>query len=426
MTIGKNRDREGEGVMNYETELSFLCEILRKNHIKVKILSGEEELSDALYSGLRDFSRVVIDGEIKTGAYFGKIEPMTKYKFRDRLKLCYIYMLLPGSDDGILFIGPYLSALPREEELFEIGEFLGVKPAAQKYLEEFYLSIPVLNDDDRVFSVIDTFCELIFKSHSFGVVEVDRQNSTSASLISDISKSEDFDGVLAGVSVMETRYSFENELMRAVSLGQQHKEKLLLSAFNERMFERRVADPVRNAKNYGIIMNTLLRKAAEEGGVHPVYIDKLSSAFALKIEQISDVKESPSLMKEMFSSYCRLVYKHSMKNLSPTVQKTVIVIDNDLSADLSLSTLAAYHGISPGYLATVFKKETGKTVSKYVRERRMKHAMHLLSTTKLQIQTVALHCGILDVQYFSKIFKAETGKTPKEYREGSISSKIQK
>lgn len=47
----------------------------------------------------------------------------------------------------------------------------------------------------------------------------------------------------------------------------------------------------------------------------------------------------------------------------------------------------------------------------------MNHAMHLLTTTGLQIQTVALHCGVMDVQYFSKMFKRQTGMTPREYRE---------
>ena len=31
-------------------------------------------------------------------------------------------------------------------------------------------------------------------------------------------------------------------------------------------------------------MNTLFRKAAERGGVHPIYIDKISSDFAKQIE----------------------------------------------------------------------------------------------------------------------------------------------
>ena len=67
-----------------------------------------------------------------------------------------------------------------------------------------------------------------------------------------------------------------------------------------------------------------------------------------------------------------------------------------------------------------FKKETGKTVSEYIRDKRIEHAKYLLNTTHLQIQTIALHCGIMDVQYFSKIFKKQLGKTPKEYREALL------
>ena len=46
----------------------------------------------------------------------------------------------------------------------------------------------------------------------------------------------------------------------------------------------------------------------------------------------------------------------------------------------------------------------------------MDYAKYILSTTNMQIQNVALHCGIMDVQYFSKLFKKHTGKTPTEYR----------
>ena len=125
-------------------------------------------------------------------------------------------------------------------------------------------------------------------------------------------------------------------------------------------------------------------------------------------------------MREMFSSYCRLVYQHSIKRYSPIVQKTVMIIDSNISAELSLNLLAKKLGISAGYLSAIFKKETQKNVSQYIKEKRVEHAMHLLRTTHLQIQTVALHCGIMDVQYFSKIFKKQTGKTPKEYRDSQL------
>ena len=121
-------------------------------------------------------------------------------------------------------------------------------------------------------------------------------------------------------------------------------------------------------------------------------------------------------MREMFTSYCKLVQKHSTKKYSPVVQKSILMIDSDISAELSLRTIAKKQGITPEYLATVFKKETGKTLSEYLRDKRVQYAIHLLGTTNLQVQTIATHCGIVDVQYFSKMFKKQTGKTPNEFR----------
>jgi len=65
----------------------------------------------------------------------------------------------------------------------------------------------------------------------------------------------------------------------------------------------------------------------------------------------------------------------------------------------------------------LFKQEVGETLTEYVNGKRIKRAMQLLETTKMQVQTIAQNCGILDVHYFSKIFKKTTGMTPKEYRE---------
>ena len=164
-------------------------------------------------------------------------------------------------------------------------------------------------------------------------------------------------------------------------------------------------------------MNTLLRKAAEQGGVHPLYIDRISSNFAKKIELVSDNNEIANLMKEIFSTYCRAVYQNNTQKYSTIVKRTLLIIDSDISSELSLAILAKKQGISSGYLATIFKRETSKTISEYIIDKRMNYAMHLLNTTSLQIQTIAMHCGIMDAQYFSKMFKKQIGKTPKEYRE---------
>lgn len=348
---------------------------------------------------------------------FDKANGQTLYKTSDGALRHYIYLSLPSKEEKvILFIGPYLQKAVSSTEILEISEKNALSPKARRYLDEYYSSIPILLESSQLFIMLDTFCERIWESPSFAIYDTASDGNIRDVNISVPSDTDGLDDILINMRALETRYEFENELIRAVELGQVHREKQLLEAFSGNLFEKRNSDPLQNSKNYCIIMNTLLRKAAQSGGVHPIYIDKMSSEFAQRIEFLTSLTEVASLMREMFTAYCRLVRKHSMKDLSPTVQKAVLLIDSDLSADLSLSSLSRHLGLSSGYLCAIFKKETGKTVSEYIREKRIKYAAHLLSSTNLQVQTIALHCGIVDIQYFSKIFKKQIGMTPNEYR----------
>lgn len=407
--------------MFYENELRLLCETFKKCHVQALTASPSDPADSVIVTDLGEAAGKVIGKGATVREYVGNTEERTLYKYTDPFGLRYTYLVLPSASSraSMLFIGPYLSAPISSRQALELGESLGVSPKGQKHFEQYCQGITVIEDGSPLLIMLNTFCERIWGSPSFAIVDRAIENALPASPINEPAHSDNFDDVLMSMRAMEKRYEFENELMQAVTLGQMHKEPILLAAFSDRAFEKRVADPVRNAKNYGIIMNTLLRKAAEKGGVHPVYLDRISSQFAHRIEQMTSLSENTELMCDIFRAYCRLVRKHSMKNFSKAVQKTVLVIDSDLAADLSLSSLAANQGISAGYLSAIFKKETGKTVSEYIREKRMKHAAHLLGTTRLQIQTVALHCGIVDVQYFSKLFKRHTGMTPKEYREAN-------
>lgn len=105
-----------------------------------------------------------------------------------------------------------------------------------------------------------------------------------------------------------------------------------------------------------------------------------------------------------------------MKGHSLLVRKILVRIDSDLTADLSLKAQADFLDVNPSYLSTLFKKETGTTLTEYVNRKRVEHGIFLLNTTQMQIQTVAQNCGISDVNYFTKTFKKIVGKTPKDYR----------
>ena len=397
-----------------DVALSLLQSVLKKCHIRTVMLSLQDSM-DALLDGW--LGSVLGGAGEAVRTVLGTPKDKTKYRLVNRLHMHYIFMRLPLlSEKNLFFIGPYLSAPLSPEAVLELGESLGLSPAAQKPLAEYYAALPVVTEDDRLLLAVDAFCEAAFGTDAFLTEEIDANGILPLSPLSAVSGTEGAHEAMADIEAMEQRYAFENQMIETVRRGQLHKEKLLSFILTTQMFEQRVQDPVRNAKNYCIIMNTLLRKAAEEGGVHPLHIHHLSSKLALRIEQVGETKQIPALMREMFSAYCRLVHKHTTAHFSPVVKKTVLLIDADLSAELSLRSLAEAQHVSPGYLSTVFRKETGKTLSAYLRDARIHRAMHLLSTTGLQIQTVASLCGIMDVQYFSKLFKQQTGKTPKEYR----------
>lgn len=73
---------------------------------------------------------------------------------------------------------------------------------------------------------------------------------------------------LFSMKFLEERYHKENMLIQAVSKGQIHKAEMFLHALPAKDLEPRTSDSLRNIKNYTIILNTLLRKAAENGAVH--------------------------------------------------------------------------------------------------------------------------------------------------------------
>ena len=405
-------------MMNTESSLSLLRESFRKCRIRTWVEPLEDLEAMLSEYGIETALGIASEHAELLRRFPRRLLPRTMYKVSDTFEFSYIGLLLPEEgQERVLCIGPYLPSPMSSQDLLEVGERNRVSPKQQRYLEEYYNATPVLPDGDHLLILLDAFCEQIWQTSTFSILDRSQEYQLPASPINQSMQSDSFDEVLVNAKNMEKRYGFENELMRAVSLGQLHKEKQLIAAFSQKAFERRLADPLRNAKNYDIIMNTLLRKAAEAGGVHPIYLDQVSSTIAAQIEQLPSLSENTDLMRSIFRTYCRLVRNHSLQQYSQAVQKAILLIDSDLSANLSLNALAKHQGISPGYLSAVFKKETGKTVSEYIRLKRVKHATHLLATTNLQIQTVALHCGIMDVQYFSKIFKRATGKTPKEYRE---------
>ena len=401
--------------MLHQPEFRFLKNALEKLHLPVHCLTPDYTPEQPLDGGIRRFL-----GREEEYRHLFQTVPFqmtqrTIYKMSDSFLCNYLFLLLPDRTQQAVLIGPYLTVQLTYEQLLQEAEHHAIPPALFHQLETFYGGIPVLMDETFLLSLVSTYADTLWGIDNYSVVDLMAELSAPTPL-SLHSEPPSPDQTLLDMQTMARRYAYENELLKAVSQGVRHKAASMLTNLSQFAIEQRLADPVRNLKNYCIIMNTLLRKAVEDGGVHPLYIDSVSSDFARRIELLPSTTAAQKLMDEMLTGYCRLVKKHALGHYSAPVRKTLACIDADLAGDLSLSALADMQNISPGYLSTLFKKEVGQTLTDYVNSRRVEQAARMLRSGTLQVQTVAQYCGIPDVNYFSKLFKRYIGVSPKEFR----------
>jgi YesN/AraC family two-component response regulator len=221
------------------------------------------------------------------------------------------------------------------------------------------------------------------------------------------------------MKIIEERYKTENAYLAAIAKG--NIEDAMKALVNFRGFageERIPEDRFRNRKNYLVVLNTLMRKAAEQGHVHPVHIDAVSSEFSRQIESLAAISQTTSFVHKMLRSYCELVNSYSTSGYSPVVRDVIDIIEYHIQEPLSLKYLANHFNINLSYLSTLFKRQTGETITGFINKRRLQLACVLLQNSALHIQEVAEQCGFLDINYFNRLFKRHYSQTPRDFRRG--------
>ena len=204
--------------------------------------------------------------------------------------------------------------------------------------------------------------------------------------------------------------------MSAVRTGDMEKVIEVQKKVHQYRLKPRSKDTLRDTKNLMIVWNTLLRKAVQEADVHPAYIDRISENFAKKIENCIHINELASVSRNMMHKYCLLVRNHLLQGHSPMVRDALNYIDFHIREPLSLKLISEQVNVSSSYLSAQFKKETGKTLTDYINEKRIHESLVLLAATELPIREVAERVGIYDESYYARLFKKYQNQAAKQYR----------
>lgn len=165
---------------------------------------------------------------------------------------------------------------------------------------------------------------------------------------------------------------------------------------------------------------TLFREAEKRG----LHLNNYSGAEEKSIwELISNFETLEDLKAYLIGNI--ILFFEGIKNLESYSRSILNVMDyirkNYFAPDLSVKTLAEHIYLTPTYLSSLFKKETGMTISEYIIKVRIDKSKELLFDPQIKLFEVARKVGYTDANYYSKVFSKQTGMTPSTFREKYIS-----
>ena len=175
-------------------------------------------------------------------------------------------------------------------------------------------------------------------------------------------------------------------------------------------------NPLRNAQNYCIVLNTQLRHAMQQCGIHPYELDRLSNQIGVQIEQLQEVSKVKEFFDYVLRQYCRLAQEHAYPNLSPLINLAVTYIKEHLSDNLTVQETAKALTVNADYLSARFHQEMGISFINFLNRERAEQAASLLRQTNLQIQQISQMVGYNHTSYFAKQFARFMGCSPRQYR----------
>lgn len=352
----------------------------------------------------------------------GKIHPKTIYHFKDKFNCNYIIFKIPEVEECQI-IGPILLKEMEKSHIYALMSDLKIPIEAYEELKEYYYSLPYISDKMWIYSLIHRLGKEIYGDNEVIIQNIVLDSDDTWEKNEDEDKFKVPSDPILSMKIIEERYYQENELLSAVQHGNYKKLQEFLELYGMVRFANRIDDEIQESKHRLIVINTLMRRAVYQGGVHPLHIDRLSNTHAVKINQISNTREADDMAITIVMDYYKLVNEHSLSSYSKPIQKIITTIDASITADLRLNTFAKELFMNPSYLSALFKSEVGMTLTDYVNKKRLKYSTALLKDTNLPIQEIAANCGIPDIHYYTRLFKREYEFTPREYRKKYMQGK---
>ncbi|HLJ35118.1 MAG TPA: AraC family transcriptional regulator [Ktedonobacteraceae bacterium] len=334
------------------------------------------------------------------------------YRFRDPFQMEYLAVGIWHETQyhGTIVVGPSISKAYHPQLLIETGQHERLPLIMQRQLQQYYNTLTMVDEAKQ--QAIGSLLINIF------LPGIKQPQLIEATLPLTEGPARGFVvAVEQNRELIEKRYAIENNMLHAVATGNARLLKEAMKELQEISWPfRHPGSPVRSLKNLSLTANTLYRKAAESGGVHPLHLDSVSGKFAIQIEQAQSIAELMSLDEEMPKVYCNLVKEVSVAAFPAIIKEAITYLRFNIDQPASLNSLAGILGVNPSHLSRTFKQALGMTLTDYINQIRIEEAKYLLDHSNDTVTEIASRVGYNDSNYFSRVFRRWEHITPHDYR----------
>jgi PAS domain S-box-containing protein len=132
-----------------------------------------------------------------------------------------------------------------------------------------------------------------------------------------------------------------------------------------------------------------------------------SQWYTVKLQQVS---EQPS------ADTAKPTTPQSIFPSNPKLREVFHFIEANYHQSITLSDVAEAVGYSPAYLTDLVRRQTGKTVNRWIVERRIAQACSLLRETDQSVDGIAEAVGYQNAGHFFRQFRQYRGTTPQAWR----------
>lgn len=163
--------------------------------------------------------------------------------------------------------------------------------------------------------------------------------------------------------------------------------------------------------------------AIKNGGNKCSFTD-LEKTTKLSLKELSFVlgllfKEERILIQINHSEEYSYQYQSSAKFL---YARFMDLLSKHCGYERSATFYASQLCITPKYLTTIVKQQSGKPASEWIQEEAIKKIKQMLYTTQDSIKEIAYKLNFSNQSFFGKFFKEHTGMSPQYYRKVCISN----